>query len=702
MKCIFNSLPGWSLCAWLWMALATSCGTSGSNEITLASLLDDMTSYVESARYPAILYTSHLESSRDRRSVSPDSAFWFANKDGYGFIRTDSINGRKENVLFDQSGPGVITRIWLTTMTKEGKLRFYFDQATEAQWEIPAYDLMRTGLDLGDGLVQAHTSYTPDGKGGNTLYLPIPYANGCRITFELPDSMEVTPKYYLINYRKYPVGTAIKTFSTQEVEKNRKKIEQTNELLLSHPAYTKGEELSSAGTIEPENSMILDLPAGEKAIHALSFDLSMDTAHYEQIMRQVMLQIDFDGVQTVSIPLGDFSGAGMGAPVTDSWFLTSNGKGKIDSRWVMPYQKGGKITLINRSPYPVDATVTLRTDNWKWDNRSLYFHTSWKQENGIPVTTQDLADNNADCSEWNFATLSGRGVYKGDVLSLFNNTPAWYGEGDEKIWIDNDTFPSHFGTGTEDYYNCSWAPVVPFYTPFGGAPRADSETSTGYNTFFRTRNLDAIPFRENLRFDIEMISWISGTVDYSTTIYWYGDINASAAGTTPLEEALRPLPVQPADPAKFKLCADAIEFEDLVVTDKSKNLQLGEQAMFAFAPEKWSEGKQLIITGGKPGDYVVYVLDAPEKRPYHLTLYGTKASDFGVLRFTVNRKTLDLQLDEYSTDRKVTSTGPVYLGSFMPENGKIELKISIAGTNKDSQGNRYFAGLDCVRIATSK
>lgn len=34
----------------------------------------------------------------------------------------------------------------------------------------------------------------------------------------------------------------------------------------------------------------------------------------------------------------------------------------------------------------------------------------------------------------------------------------------------NDTFPSFMGTGTEDYYNCSWAPVVPFATPFGRAP----------------------------------------------------------------------------------------------------------------------------------------------------------------------------------------------------------------------------------------
>ena len=86
-----------------------------------------------------------------------------------------------------------------------------------------------------------------------------------------------------------------------------------------------------------------------------------------------------------------------------------------------------------------------------------------------------------------------------------------------KIWVDDDVFPSHFGTGTEDYYNSSWAPVVIFQTPFGGAPRADQASSHGYNTFFRTRNLDGIPFSSLLRFDIELLSWVRGTVDYATT-----------------------------------------------------------------------------------------------------------------------------------------------------------------------------------------
>ena len=40
--------------------------------------------------------------------------------------------------------------------------------------------------------------------------------------------------------------------------------------------------------------------------------------------------------------------------------------------------------------------------------------------------------------------------------------------------------------------------------------------------------LDGIPFSSLLRFDIELLSWVRGTVDYATTVYWYGDMGAKS------------------------------------------------------------------------------------------------------------------------------------------------------------------------------
>jgi len=90
-------------------------------------------------------------------------------------------------------------------------------------------------------------------------------------------------------------------------------------------------------------------------------------------------------------------------------------------------------------------------------------------------------------------------------------------------------FHSHFGTGTEDYFNCSWAPVVPFLTPYGGAPRADNVSSHGYNAFMRTSNLDIVPFNSKFKFDIEMFELTSWNCELIRYVLWYGDLTTKGA-----------------------------------------------------------------------------------------------------------------------------------------------------------------------------
>lgn len=522
----------------LWMA----CQSEVKKEtapITLESLLDELVSVEESARYPAIPYTCRQVSSHDRRSVSPDQPYWFANNDGFGIERTDTVNGRIEKVMFDEKGPGVITRIWITTLDKRGTWRFYFDGNAEPGWILSSYDLMHFGIpELGKGLLLPHTSYEPEGKGGNTLFLPIPYARSCKITFEEALGIKLTPKYYGINFRTYPEGTPIETFSAAVAFRAGRKIAATDSLLQNPRLTHTTQPLQQRQTLKRNESLTIVLPQGENAVYEMTIHIQAKKKSYAQAMRNLILKGEFDGKETIWVPVSDFSGAGMGAFPVKSWFLESDGKGTVISRWLMPYARSGQITLLNGGNIEVNAILSLAVAPLKWDERMLYFHTSWRQEEKVPINNNYDSSDNLD---WNFATLLGKGVYKGDVLTLFNHSPKWYGEGDEKIWVDNDTFPSHFGTGTEDYYNSSWAPVYPFHTPFGGAPRADLHSSHAYNTFFRTRNLDGIPFEKQLKFDLEMLSWEKGVVDYATTVYWYGDSMAKAVGTSGMKEATRPL-----------------------------------------------------------------------------------------------------------------------------------------------------------------
>ena len=107
------------LFALLLLPLMASC-VKDTAQVTLDSLLDEMISVEESARYPLVPYRCLQVSSYDRSSVSPDSPGWFANNDGYGIVCTDTVDGRVERVMFDEKGPGAITRIWITQLTSVG------------------------------------------------------------------------------------------------------------------------------------------------------------------------------------------------------------------------------------------------------------------------------------------------------------------------------------------------------------------------------------------------------------------------------------------------------------------------------------------------------------------------------------------------------------------------------------------------------
>ena len=178
--------------------LINSC--QNKKAITLENLLDEMVSMEEMSKFPDPYYICHQASSYDRGAVSPDSANWFRNRDGYdggNFYRIDTIDGRIEKVMLDHTGPGVITRIWITSLDQKPIIRFYFDGSEEAQFVVPAYDMTQLGVaGAGRGILLPHTSYSVNAVGGSTSYFPIPYARGCKITVEIPIDIENNPRYY--------------------------------------------------------------------------------------------------------------------------------------------------------------------------------------------------------------------------------------------------------------------------------------------------------------------------------------------------------------------------------------------------------------------------------------------------------------------------------------------------------------------------
>lgn len=481
--------------------------------------LDELVSWDAHTRYPTVAYTCRLESSRDRRSVTPGSPEWFANDDGWGYIRMEYNSGREEKVIFDENHPGVISRIWLTSFgSPEVVVRFYLNGENEPSFQIDDYNLRTfgsiAGVSLGEGIAQPVSTWIR----GSSLYLPISYSKSCKITIqEMVEPISVS-RYYQINYRRYPDDFIIETFSPTLLKTFSSKVKKVNSALLE-PAPPEGDVISKEGNIAEGSSLEMDFPEGTAAISRLRVAVSSESTSSSNIIDGLSVVISFDGTLAVSCPLSYFFGTGRGAYYMRSWRFECDGRGTLESRWLMPYRKDAKLTLINNSGQTASVSIVATVSPYTWSKGSLYFHAAYHKDESFPLRYWSDYSNGV---EWTFAHIKGgRGLYIGDVYTVNNSTTEWPGEGDEKIWVDDEDFPSHFGTGVEDYY--SFCGYFRFNTPFSGEPRLDGTDFHGYNTHYRTRNLDIIPFRNQLRFFLEMEGHAAGTVDVESVVFWYGD-----------------------------------------------------------------------------------------------------------------------------------------------------------------------------------
>ena len=121
----------------------------------------------------------------------------------------------------------------------------------------------------------------------------------------------------------------------------------------------------------------------------------------------------------------------------------------------------------------------------------------------------------------NYVDIKGKGTYVGDQVTLFNMANTWWGEGDEKIFVDGEEFPSSIGTGSEDYYGYAFGHPEPFSHPFISQPTGVGNFVPGMTVNIRHRSLDAIPFKTSISSNIEMWHWASTCINYAQTAYFY-------------------------------------------------------------------------------------------------------------------------------------------------------------------------------------
>ena len=211
----------------LGLASVLPAAVAAEPAITFESLLDEMVDRDAAARFPQPAYSCRQASSYDRASVWADAPVaWWANNDRSFFVRSEKNDGREEWVMMDAEGPGCIVRWWITASNPMGNVRIYIDGAKEPVVCEPARKLIGGDALVGPPLSELRAR-------GFNLYLPIPYAKSCKVTYDRPN-FHVTHKeedllYYQINYRTYAPGTKVESFTREGFDAAKEKIAELQE-----------------------------------------------------------------------------------------------------------------------------------------------------------------------------------------------------------------------------------------------------------------------------------------------------------------------------------------------------------------------------------------------------------------------------------------------------------------------------------------
>lgn len=168
------------------------------------------------------------------------------------------------------------------------------------------------------------------------------------------------------------------------------------------------------------------------------------------------------------------------------------------------------------------------------------FHAQWRREAVTEGWLTERLNNDNLWDIWsrkpnvtgedNYVLLEaeGSGVYVGcnlniDVFEKQGND--WYGEGDDMIFIDGESWPPGLhGTGTEDYFNMAFCPRTEYCAPYHGLTVYSGNSEwpwSGKNSMYRFHIEDPIRFQKSIRVTIEHGHANKLSNDYSSTAYWY-------------------------------------------------------------------------------------------------------------------------------------------------------------------------------------
>jgi hypothetical protein len=481
------------------------------HDLTQADLLNRIVDLDRLTTPPPVGEVTGMFSSYDRRSrISPQGEYleWDANQDRGQYLRRTEDGW---DVMAEVEGPGALVRFW--SANPHGDLRMVLDGETVID---TTFDQLMSG--------RLKPFVDPFVFRGLNCYFPIGFSKRCLVLCRKSSS------YYHINYVKYPEGTRVQRFS-MELDDAAQAAAAEVAMILS-AGYTDKQLYHGRRTMPvavwdelgPGEKLTESLDSGG-TLRALYLALT-DKVNPRELysLHRCILRIWFDGESepAVEVPLVDFFGSGFDLTRVNGLAIGTNKLMELplpDRRagqdtflycyYPMPYRDGVRIEIenLNESRQKIGLLLYMRVETKPPADDALRFNARFRMEDPCEVL------------DYRILQYAGRGRLVGCTLNVDCPRPQWWGEGDEKIWIDAERFPSTFGTGTEDYFGDAWG-LHKFGHALVGVSRANPY---GKNAMYRWHIPDVVNFQKTIYFTIE--NWQHGRqwdTYYSSIAYWYG------------------------------------------------------------------------------------------------------------------------------------------------------------------------------------
>lgn len=401
--------------------------------------------------------------------------------------------------------------------------------------------------------------------------------------------------------------------------------------------------------------------------------------------QEMLLRMHWDGNKrpAVEAPLGDFFANSFGKrSEVISVPVVVEDADSYNCFWHMPFRKSARIEIVNQSEKPI-SLLYYNVDWIKKESISAdtpYFYAQYRQE--YPARQEE---------DYLVLETKGKGHYVGTVLSVRTRSPSWFGEGDEKIYIDEEEKASIWGTGTEDYFLSAWG-LKTTSTPYFGTPYFDQWGIVGGHTSaYRWHISDPIVFSKGIKVtfehygwisvdenpDYKSISWNEREDDYSSVAFWYQTGEPTFAARAP-HARQRTLPNL-----------------DRIIAAKaySGNQHHGEGEAVAQNLNIYPGGHLLYKPQTKEDAWIEIPFKIEKKEPRRLLLVMTHSYDFGKYQAYLNGIKLGPVMDLYSEE---IVSREHHLLDFWPDPGDYRLRLECVGRNVASGG--HYLGIESVRL----